>query len=72
MATNPISGLIPRGSLGLKLLLICLLVLVMGVPGKVVRDLTPEEIAHLDASAKNYVGYARSYRTSEIVKEAGC
>jgi len=46
-------------------------VLVMGVPGKVVRDLTPEEIAHLDKSARNYVGYARSYRTSEIVKEAG-
>ena len=32
MAVNPISGLIPRGSLGLKLLLVCLLVLVMGIP----------------------------------------
>ncbi|MFZ2029848.1 MAG: cell envelope integrity protein CreD [Vitreimonas sp.] len=32
MAQNPIAGLIPRGSLGLKLLLVCLLVLVMGVP----------------------------------------
>ncbi|MBI3438845.1 MAG: inner membrane CreD family protein [Proteobacteria bacterium] len=32
MAQNPIAGLIPRGSLGLKLLLVCLLVLVMGIP----------------------------------------
>ncbi len=32
MAQNPVAGLIPRGSLGLKLLLVCLLVLVMGVP----------------------------------------
>ncbi len=32
MAQNPFAGLIPRGSLGLKLLLVCLLVLVMGVP----------------------------------------
>ena len=32
MAQNPIAGLIPRGSLGLKLLLVCLLVLIMGVP----------------------------------------
>jgi inner membrane protein len=32
VAQNPIAGLIPRGSLGLKLLLVCLLVLIMGVP----------------------------------------
>jgi inner membrane protein len=32
MSQNLVSGLIPRGSLGLKLLLVCLLVLVMGVP----------------------------------------
>ena len=32
MANNPISSLIPRGSLGLKLLLVCLLVLLMGIP----------------------------------------
>ena len=32
MADNPISNLIPRGSLGLKLLLVCLLVLVMAIP----------------------------------------
>lgn len=30
--TNPIAGLIPRGSLGLKLLLVCALVLAMGIP----------------------------------------
>ncbi|MES1200844.1 MAG: cell envelope integrity protein CreD [Pseudomonadota bacterium] len=32
MAQNPFANLIPRGSMGLKLLLVCLLVLVMGVP----------------------------------------
>jgi inner membrane protein len=32
MTTNPIAGLIPRGSLGLKLLLVCALVLAMGIP----------------------------------------
>lgn len=42
MATNPISGLIPRGSLGLKLLLVCLLVLAMGVPLLVVGALVAE------------------------------
>lgn len=31
-SSNPIAGLIPRGSLGLKLLLVCVLVLAMGVP----------------------------------------
>ena len=42
MATNPISGLIPRGSLGLKLLLVCLLVLVMGIPILMVAGLVGE------------------------------
>ncbi len=42
MATNPIAGLIPRGSLGLKLLLVCLLVLAMGVPLLVVTGLVAE------------------------------
>jgi inner membrane protein len=42
VAVNPISGLIPRGSLGLKLLLVCLLVLVMGVPLLVVGGLVGE------------------------------
>lgn len=42
MANNPISGLIPHGSLGLKLLLVCLLVLVMGIPLLVVGGLVAE------------------------------
>ena len=42
MATNPIAGLIPRGSLGLKLLLVCLLVLVMGIPLLIVGGLVGE------------------------------
>ena len=45
MASNPISGLIPRGSLGLKLLLVCLLVLAMGVPLLVVGGLVGERQA---------------------------
>lgn len=45
MATNPISGLIPRGSLGLKLLLVCLLVLVMGIPLLIVGGLVGERQA---------------------------
>ncbi len=42
MATNPIAGLIPRGSLGLKLLLVCLLVLLMGIPLLIVGGLVAE------------------------------
>jgi inner membrane protein len=42
VTTNPISGLIPRGSLGLKLLLVCVLVLAMGVPLLVVGGLVGE------------------------------
>lgn len=42
MAQNPIAGLIPRGSLGLKLLLVCLLVLVMGIPLLIVGGLVAE------------------------------
>jgi inner membrane protein len=42
VATNPISGLIPRGSLGLKLLLVCLLVLVMGIPLLIVAGIVAE------------------------------
>lgn len=39
---NPIAGIIPRGSLGLKLLLVCLLVLAMGIPLLVVAGLVGE------------------------------
>jgi len=42
VTTNPISGLIPRGSLGLKLLLVCALVLAMGIPLLVVGGLVAE------------------------------
>ncbi|MEZ5995769.1 MAG: cell envelope integrity protein CreD [Hyphomonadaceae bacterium] len=42
LSTNPISGLIPRGSLGLKLLLVCLLVLAMGIPLLLVGSLVSE------------------------------
>ncbi len=59
MAQNPISSLIPRGSLGLKLLLVCLLVLVMGVPLLMVGGLVGER-----------QGRART-TTSEIGTEAG-
>ena len=45
MATNPISSLIPRGSLGLKLLLVCLLVLAMGIPLIIVGGLVGERQA---------------------------
>lgn len=58
MATNPISGLIPRGSLGLKLLLVCLLVLVMGIPLLLVGGLTGEREARA-SSVMNEIG-ARS------------
>jgi carbonic anhydrase/acetyltransferase-like protein (isoleucine patch superfamily) len=36
--------------------------LVAGVPARVVRPLTEEERAFLLQSARNYIGYARSYR----------
>lgn len=59
MAQNPMSSLIPRGSLGLKLLLVCLLVLVMGVPLLMVGGLVGER-----------QGRAR-VTTAEIGAEAG-
>lgn len=36
--------------------------LVMGVPGKIVRQLTPEDKDRLASGWKNYIGYANSYR----------
>lgn len=38
--------------------------LVVGVPGRVKRDLRPEEIAHLEQSWKNYMLYAAAYLTA--------
>jgi carbonic anhydrase/acetyltransferase-like protein (isoleucine patch superfamily) len=35
--------------------------LVVGVPGRVKRELRPEEIAHLEQSWKNYMMYAERY-----------
>ncbi|MBC7768140.1 MAG: cell envelope integrity protein CreD [Phycisphaerales bacterium] len=58
VATNPIAGLIPRGSLGLKLLLVCLLVLVMGIPLLLVGGLVGERQARA-ASVMGEIG-ARS------------
>lgn len=37
-------------------------VLIVGSPGKVVRELTEEEVARLEKSAAHYVGNARRYR----------
>lgn len=53
--SNPISGLIPRGSLGLKLLLVCLLVLAMSFPLLVVNALVSE----------------RQQRAAEVTAELG-
>ena len=36
--------------------------LVMGLPGRVVRTLTPDETAKNLRSAANYVGYAKDYK----------
>lgn len=36
--------------------------LVAGVPAKVIRDLTDEEIAFLEQSAQNYIDYMKDYR----------
>ncbi len=37
-------------------------VLVAGVPGKIVRDLKPEEIEKIEKSAVNYCGYTDEYK----------
>jgi gamma-carbonic anhydrase len=37
-------------------------VLVAGVPARVVRDLSDEEVLHIEQSATNYVNYVRTYR----------
>ncbi len=40
--------------------------LVLGSPGKVVRPLRDEELAHLKQSAANYVEYADTYRGAQL------
>jgi len=37
-------------------------VLVAGVPGKIIRDLTADERSMIDESAQNYLGYVQQYR----------
>ena len=49
-------------------------VLVAGVPGKIVRDLKPEEIEKIRKSAENYLMYVRNYKEDTkvwVTKEAG-
>ncbi len=36
--------------------------LVMGIPAKMKRELSPEEVRNIDKSAKNYVEYSKSYK----------
>lgn len=40
-------------------------VLVAGVPGKIIRDLTEEEIAKIKRSSSNYVMYVNTYRNQK-------
>jgi carbonic anhydrase/acetyltransferase-like protein (isoleucine patch superfamily) len=42
--------------------------LVAGVPAKVVRSLTDDEVAFLEQSAQNYIDYAASYRSNSNVR----
>jgi carbonic anhydrase/acetyltransferase-like protein (isoleucine patch superfamily) len=42
--------------------------LVAGVPAKVIRELTPEEMAKLEQSAQNYIDYVASYRSNTNVR----
>lgn len=41
-------------------------VLVAGVPGKIIRDLTPKEIEKIGRSARNYVMYVNNYRKQQV------
>ncbi|MDR0528443.1 MAG: gamma carbonic anhydrase family protein [Zoogloeaceae bacterium] len=42
-------------------------VLIVGTPGKIVRELTDEEVARLEESAAHYVEAARRYQTEGVV-----
>jgi carbonic anhydrase/acetyltransferase-like protein (isoleucine patch superfamily) len=39
--------------------------LVAGVPGKVIRELSPEEIGKIRQSARNYLMYVKNYKEAE-------
>jgi carbonic anhydrase/acetyltransferase-like protein (isoleucine patch superfamily) len=41
-------------------------VLFAGVPGKILRDLTPEEVARVAANSLSYVEYTRRYLSGEL------
>ncbi|GMV53709.1 MAG: gamma carbonic anhydrase family protein [Chlorobi bacterium] len=43
-------------------------VLVAGVPGKIIRELTQQERTFLDESAQNYIDYIHSYRNHYNVR----
>ncbi len=45
--------------------------LVVGIPARVKRELTPEEVAHLKESALNYIRYAENFRKSGVKNAAG-
>jgi carbonic anhydrase/acetyltransferase-like protein (isoleucine patch superfamily) len=40
-------------------------VLVAGMPGKVIRELKPEEIRKIRVSSDNYLGYVKNYRNKK-------
>jgi carbonic anhydrase/acetyltransferase-like protein (isoleucine patch superfamily) len=42
--------------------------LVAGVPAKVVRELSDDEVVFLEQSAQNYIDYAASYRMNSNVR----
>ncbi|MFY8160940.1 MAG: gamma carbonic anhydrase family protein, partial [Candidatus Kapaibacteriota bacterium] len=39
-------------------------VLLAGVPGKIIRDLKPEEIERVTSTSPNYIKYSQDYRDS--------
>jgi carbonic anhydrase/acetyltransferase-like protein (isoleucine patch superfamily) len=44
-------------------------VLVAGVPGKIVRDLTPAELERISSTTTNYMGYVDDYRQQLLSKD---
>src|SRR5690606_13360369 len=45
--------------------------LVLGIPGKVKRELTPEEFAHNERSAAHYVEMARRFQSHTPLPQGG-
>lgn len=49
-------------------------VLVAGLPGKIIRDLRPDEIERIKTSAEHYLMYVRNYREQDkvwVTRQAG-